>query len=306
MIREYFLLFFKVLKRKLVTFGLNPTVGIGLITIVFCGLSVYLFSKTEYAKHIYVLLYITIVTRLSKKDRNDFLKSTFTSSAYIQIRIIENLLIALPFAIFLAIKGAILSVVILFVAAVLMTLFKMNNSFIYRLKTPFYKRLYEFAVGFRNTYYLFLFCYALTIVAVIVNNFNLGAFAMALVFWVSLSFYSKPENEYFVWVYKRTSKAFLLAKIKMALLHVTYLHGPILSGMTLFFPQHILVLLGIAAIGYCYLIMMILAKYSAYPKEISLPQLVLISGSLLLPPLLIGTIPFFYFQSIKKLNEILQ
>jgi hypothetical protein len=59
-------------------------------------------------------------------------------------------------------------------------------------------------------------------------------------------------------------------------------------------------------LGYVYLVTIILAKYSGYPNEMNLLQGILIGISLLFPPILIGIIPFFYLQSIKRLNDILE
>ena len=53
-------------------------------------------------------------------------------------------------------------------------------------------------------------------------------------------------------------------------------------------------------------LMIVLAKYAAFPGVISLPQALLIAFGLWLPPLLLGIIPYFYSQSIKKLKEILE
>jgi len=61
-----------------------------------------------------------------------------------------------------------------------------------------------------------------------------------------------------------------------------------------------------STIGLHLLITIILAKYSAYPNEMSLPQGILFSLSLMLPPALFITIPLFYYQSIKSLTSILK
>jgi hypothetical protein len=49
----------------------------------------------------------------------------------------------------------------------------------------------------------------------------------------------------------------------------------------------------------------ILAKYAAFPHQVNLPQFVILAVSVWFPPLLIAVIPFFYRQSVKRLNEIL-
>jgi hypothetical protein len=49
----------------------------------------------------------------------------------------------------------------------------------------------------------------------------------------------------------------------------------------------------------------ILAKYSAYPGEMNLPEGMIIAISIYFPPLLLAIIPFFYTKSIRKLKYIL-
>lgn len=142
--------------------------------------------------------------------------------------------------------------------------------------------------------------------AVFADNFNLGVFALLLVFPVLLSFYSKLENEYYVWTFTDTPKGFLINKIKTGLVYLSILVIPILIVLGIFFLSETFTLFIFMLLGYVYLVTIILAKYSAYPNEMNLPQGILIGISLLFPPILIGIIPFFYLQSIKRLNDILE
>lgn len=291
--------------RKLTDFGLNPIIGFILLLTGFIGLSIYLFSKTEFAEYVFILIALSFVSKLSETRRNDFLKYCFIDTEYQKLRLTENYIIALPFIAFLVYEQLFPSVILLTILTLLMALVNFNSTFNYTLPTPFYKRPFEFAVGFRSTFYLFFFAYFLTFMAISVGNFNLGIFALLLVFLVSLSFYSKPENEYYVWSFITTSKGFIIEKIKVGLVYSTILSIPILIVLGIFFLSEINTLLIFQLLGYVYLVTIILAKYSAYPNEMNLPQGILIGISLLFPPILIGIIPFFYLQSTKRLNDIL-
>lgn len=291
--------------RKLSDFGLNPIIGFILVLTGFTGLSIYLFSKTEFAEYVFILIALSFVSKLSETRRNDFLKYCFSDTEYRKLRLIENYIVALPFITFLVYEQLFPSVILLTILTLLMALVNFNSTFNYTLLTPFYKRPFEFAVGFRSTFYLFLFAYFLAFMAVYANNFNLGVFALLLVFLVSLSFYSKPENEYYVWSYVNSPNGFLFKKIKIGLVHLTIVSLPILIALVFFFLSEINTLLIFQLIGYVYLVTIILAKYSAYPKEMNLPQGILIGVSLLFPPILIAIMPFLYLQSIKRLNDIL-
>ena len=301
----YFQLQFKMINRKLIDFGLNPIIGFLILLISFIGLSIYLFSKTEFAQYVFILIALSLVSKLSEPKRNDFLKFYFKDIEYRKLRMTENTIVVLPFIIFLVYQQLFISVIILAILSMLMALLNFSRSFNYTIPTLFYKKPFEFTVGFRNTFYLYLFAYFLTFMSASVGNFNLGIFALLMVFLISISFYSKLENEYYIWIFKDTPKKFLLKKIRTAFVYSTILSLPIIIVLGIFFINEANTLLLSLLLGYAYIITMILAKYSAYPNEMNLPQGILIGISLLFPPILIGIIPFFYLQSVKRLNDIL-
>ena len=193
----------------------------------------------------------------------------------------------------------------LVVIAVLMALLNFNTKTNFTIPTPFGNRPFEFAVGFRKSYFMFPIAYFLTYQSIKSENFNLGVFSMILIALISLSYYTTPENEYFVWNFKSSAKRFLLMKVKTAFGHFSLLTLPIVALLSFYYAENIPVLLGFVLLCYLYLATMILAKYSAYPNEIGLVQGFLLAVSFLFIPILVGIIPFFYSQSIHKLNTIL-
>lgn len=304
--KEYFLLQLKMTNRKLSSSGINPTLAFILMLIGFIGLSIYLFSKTDYAEYVYILIALRLVSKLSEINRNDFLKMVFEYKMYLKLRVVENIIIALPFIIFLTYKQLYPSLIVLIILSISMALINFKSTFNFTIPTPFYKYPFEFSVGFRSTFYLFFFAYFLTFMAVSVGNFSLGAFALMLIFLVTISFYSKPENEYYVWSFKKSPRGFLFEKIKIGIIYSTILSIPVLLALGVFFRDEASILFLLLLLGYVYLIAMILAKYSAYPLELNIPQGILFAISLLFPPLLIGVIPFFYLKSINRLNAFLE
>ena len=295
-----------MLNRKIIEFGLPPSVAYLLATALFVGFSLMLFLKTDFANYIYLAIALSFVTTLSENFRTDFLKSTFSDSEYLRIRFIENAILTIPFTLFLIFKQEWLIAFILPTVAGSLAFFNFKNQLNYTIPTPFRKFPFEFIVGFRNTYYLFFMSYFLTIMAIQVSNFNLGIFAMLLVFAVCLSFYAKPEEEYFLWIFSKTPQSFLFSKIAFALICSTILVAPILVSLLIFFTSSWSTLLIVVSAGYLYLITMVLAKYAAYPREINVPQAVIITLGVWLPPLLLGIIPFFYKKAIKQLAVVLR
>lgn len=304
--KYYFGLQFRILNRSLRDFGLHPIVGYLLMAAAFVGLSLYLFSTTEFAEYLIILLAISTLLKQSETRRNDFLKSCFSLKSYFKIRLIENILLALPFLILLIFKDCYLSAAVLIPVSIMLAFLNFENKFQITLPTPFYRRPFEFIIGFRNTFYIFFFSYFLTFMAISVGNFNLGIFALILVFVVCFTFYTSPENDFFVWIYASGPKGFLFDKIKIALLHSTILSLPIVVSLGIFFTANLDAILAFQALGYLYLTTVVLAKYSAFPDKMNLPQGFLLAFSLWLPPLLVGVIPYFYSLSIRRLNEILE
>ncbi len=304
--KEYFQLQYKMSNRKLTEFGIPPFLAYVLLSVLFVGLSVQLFAKTEFAGYVYVLIALFFLTKLTEKKRNEFLKSCFTLKYYLILRLWENLITILPFAIFLIYQKSLIFIPILLVIASTSIFFHLNTSFNFIIPTPFGKKPFEFIVGFRNTFFIFPVAYYLTYISISVGNFNLGIFSILLVFLVALSYYSKLENEYYIWSFSLPPKEFLAEKMKTGVFYTALICIPILIALGIFFRSELETLLIFLIVCYAYLATLILAKYSAYPNEMNIPQGVLIAISLIFPPMLIGIIPYFYIQSTKRLNAILQ
>lgn len=304
--KEYFKLHYKMLNRKMEEAGFHPVLGYVIAIIGFYGISGYLFSKAEFAEYFYGLISISFISKLSENRRNSFLKNVFSINQYKKLRIIENLLIACPFLIFLLYFQSIWVILILIFASVIMSFFDFKTNFNYTIPTPFSLKPFEFPIGFRKTFYFFPFAYFLTYQSILSENFNLGVFSMLIIVVVILSYYSKPEKDFFVWSFNLSSKNFLMNKIMIGLLYSTLLSLPVIISLIIFFPNNTLILMGFLLLSYFYIIAIILAKYSAYPNEMSLPEGILIAFSIMFPPILLGVIPLFYSKSVNKLNLILE
>jgi hypothetical protein len=305
-LRQYFTLQFTIFKRQLIELGLNPFLGFILIIIAFYGFSNYLFAKTEYANYLYIIIALRVILPYSEINRNDFLKFTFPKKIYFKIRILENLIAVLPFIIFLCYKVAFYPILLLVILSILISFFNVNKKIILVIPTPFYRKPFEFIVGFRKLLIGFLFAYFLTLISVLYDNFNLGIFSLALVFLICLSFYIEPEKEFYVWIYKFKVNGFIFNKVLTAILHSTIVSLPITITLIVFFQIDGKAVIAFQALAYFYLVMIVLAKYAAYPKKMSLQQGILLALGTSMPPLLLVLIPFFYIQSQYRLKEILE
>lgn len=303
--REYFILQYKRTNRKLKDFGVTPILCYLFILAVFTGSSIFLFYKTEFAQYVYILISLSLTSKLSEIGRNDFLKLCFSNNHYKLVRLAENFLASFPFLVFLVYKQYYFSSIIFFVVSLLLCLSNFKTNLNYTVPTPFYKKPFEFTVGFRNTFYIFPIAYILTIIAISFDNFNVGVFSLLLIFFVVISFYPKPENEYFVWSFALTPKQFIFEKTKTALFFTTTLCMPILLAMVFFYYENIGTLLMLYVVGCIFLMTVIFAKYAAYPNEMNIPEGVIMAISIALPPLILVFAPYFYIKSIKKLERFL-
>ncbi len=295
-----------MINRRFKDTGFEPLLAYIILTLGFIGLSVYLFYKTEFAEYIYSLCALTIIGKLSESRRTEFLELCFGGRKVKKIRIIENLILTSPFLIFLTYKQLFVSTLILLILTTMLAIVNFRTTFNFTIPTPFSKKPFEFTTGFRNTFYLILAAYALTFTAVSVDNFNLGVFAMLLVFVITLSYYTKPENEYYVWIYNLNAKMFLIKKIKTALLFSSSLAFPIALIIAIYFHQNIGILLLFFLVGWAFLVCMIVSKYAAYPYELNIPQSVLFAFCIWFPPLLTVLIPYLFLKSENRLSRLLK
>jgi hypothetical protein len=304
--KEYFLLQYKITNRKLSDAGVNPAIGYVLGVIGFILISEYVFQKTELAKYLVLLIASGVQFKMSEKNRNEFLLLVFGNNKTRKIRIAENLILSLPFSIILIYHNTFLESTLLTTASILLASVSFKTGLNITIPTPFYKKPFEFTVGFRNTFYVFPLAYILTGIAISVDNLNLGIFALLLVFLVSVTYYVKPENEYFVWSYSTTPHKFLLEKLLTATKYSFFSATPICIGLIAFYPGEAGFILLFLLIGLSFLWTIILAKYSAYPNEMNLPEVILIAICMYFPPGLLAVIPFFYTKSVTKLNTLLK
>lgn len=303
---EYFSLQFRMTNRKLVALGLHPLFAYLLGIAGFVLITEYLFAKTDFARYFVLMAALGLLLNIAEKNRIEFLKIVFGEIRSRQIRIAENILLVLPFLMVLLFHAAYRESVSLLMLSPALAFNSYKTRINFTLPTPFYRKPFEFIVGFRTTFFLFPLTYILAFIAVSVDNFNLGIFALMIVFLVSLTFYAKPEDEYYVWSFSMRPPFFLFEKLKTATIYAALLALPIVIILIGFYPEKADVTLLFILAGFAFLWTIILGKYSAYPYEMNIPEGILIAVCLYFPPLLLALMPFFYVKSVKKLNALLK
>lgn len=286
--------------------GIHPFLGILLTAASFILASVFLFQKTEYASYIYSFIGLSFLGSFSGKSKNDFLKLCYSRSKYFQLRVMENGLIIFPFFIFLMFHHDFAISLSIALISIILAFIPLHNKWSITIPTPFSRYPFEFAMGFRKLFLLYPALLFLVYKSIEVRNFNLGIFAIGLLVILQMSYYFKPENKYYVWVFSMSPQQFLWKKVKESLLYSSLSLLPLLTLLGICFQDQYLILLGILFMNSLLMTTIILAKYSAFPNEMSLPQWVLFGLSIWFPPILLIAIIYFYKQSYNNLKPLLQ
>lgn len=302
----YFLLTFKRIHRIIAQLGFHPFILYGLAPIIFVSLSFYMIQNVPYWQYIYTSIAFILIYSVANKERVDFIKSQFSAYYFRLIRITENLLISIPFFLFLVYKEEYISSLATIVGSIILSFQSNSSPTNFTLPTPFTKNPFEFIIGFRKTILIILASHALSIVAIKVGNFNLLLFSLIVTFISSLSFYSRPEPIEYVWVYSKNTQQFLYHKMRLATKQIVLLTSPLFLTMLLLYPENWIFIAATELLGILFLNTNLLGKYSNYPTEINLVQGMAIAISFLFPPILLILIPTFYKQSKKTLHTILK
>ncbi len=302
----YFTLQLKRYYRYLKEAGFNPYIACFSIIVLFLLISQITFLKFKFAEYLYPFFALIFMNKLGSKSRNNFLKNCFNINNYRLVRLIENGLIAIPFFAFLLFKEAYIIAPIFIFLAGLLSLFNSINSYSLVIPTPFYKKPFEFIIGFRKTFLVFITTYVLTIISIKVNNFNLGIFAMLFTFLNCMNFYSKPEPLFYIWNYSKSPSQFLKIKLKTASIFSLLISLPFAILLTFFNPDKAVYTILFEIVGILYVVNNILGKYAYYPSENNINHSFIIIASILFPPLMLLTIPLFYSRSKQQLNFILK
>lgn len=301
----YFQLQFRMLVRRIRDAGLNPLLFFPLALAGFVGLSHLLFQRSPYAGYLMSLMALMAMLPLTEQQRNQFLSSCFPHPTYHQIRLFENLLVALPFLLVLLIKAALLPVLLMLIGTAGAAFLKLRSYEGKVIPTPFYRQPFEFIKGFRQSVGLIAAAYVLTGIGIAVGNDNLCLFAIGVLFLIQCTFYFQPEPDLWVWIYPLKPAGFLKIKILTSIQQSIVLTTLPVILTLLFSTMAWWVLLLLVLSGISFLIVIILAKYAAFPNEIQLPQAIVLAACVWFPPLLLLTIPYFYIHAVQRLNRLL-
>lgn len=305
LLTAYFKLQITLIKRQLSDFGIHPLLAAFLLPILLVAISLALYARTPYAGFIISIICLSWVLKMSNAQRFDFLKLQFKKSDFQKIRIIENLSIALPFAMILAVKVDGLLMISMLAASALLAFHKQKDLLSFAIPTPFGKSPFEFIIGLRTFYLVYPISLILMFIAHQVDNPNLGLVALGASCLASLAFYQNPEPTYWVWNHAFSAKKFLKQTVIRSLKHHFITNLMLVIVAILLFSSYWYITLIILFSSAILLAISVIAKYSSFPNQLSIVDSVYLGISMFIPIFL--PIAFYYFmkKSIKQLAHVL-
>ena len=169
----------------------------------------------------------------------------------------------------------------------------------------FSKYPFEFTSNIRLTAPIFILSYFLCGMGLYVDNYNLSAFSLALIFFMTMTFYSSQEAKYFIWIFDKSVDQFIFHKFISGLKYALISSLPIIISICWFAPQHWHIVALIVMSGLVNLLNIIIIRYGIYPKEYGLFDSLAILFCVLMPPISLISIPFYYKKLSTSIKPLL-
>ena len=288
-------------ERWLTEIGIIPWIAYLLIPVLYILFLYLLFHKTETASIILCGLALFAVSKLSEERRVDFLKTLYAEK-YIKIRAVENGILLTPFLLALIIKSAWVESIVLLIAGFSLCFWN-GKSIISKSRFKLFSHTpFEFTSNFRISFPIVLLIYISAGMGFYVSNYNLSAFCLGAIFFVTMMYYGQQEIKYFIWIYDKTTDGFIKHKILTAWKYGLMIAAPILITFLILAPEYWMILLLIVLSGLANLVNIIIIRYAVYPKEYGLLDSLAIVFGVMAPPCILFTAPYYY----KKLDNTIK
>lgn len=292
--------------RKIKENGYPLILMILLYILFFVFASYSIFKIFYFPQYIYIggLLYILGVR--VNLDKILFLRHLYGKKVSLIIRIIENSLITIPFALVLIYYGFFLEVMISFFFTVIVS-FCTTGLFDKKIvPTPFYNFPFEFQIGYRKYFIVVIILYLVILLVTPEIKHEVGTVAFLGLFAIISTFYSSNiEDSTYLIINKRSPHQFLLGKLITSFFLTNLVVIPMLLLLIAFESFDINHVAYLYLSGLLFVILVILAKYSVFPKEISLSEGTIIAVSILILPIFLLTFPRFYLKAKRNLKQFL-
>jgi predicted histidine transporter YuiF (NhaC family) len=291
--------------RHMVAFGLSPWVVVIIAPVLFWVGSEYIWRKLAAPQYIYSSIGVLVAWTATTEKRNEFISTIFTQSDYTVLRMVEHVIMLLPFSIFLCAKSQYICAASILVIGMMMHM-HIGRSWTWpTVPTPFGRYPYEMTVGFRRSWWLILSMYALIAWGLWIHNHNLSLFGLMVIGLITSTYYLYTEPVYFVWIHAMKEDRFITHKLSVGMWYQAWLVWPAAFLLLALAPDIRWLCIGVMIGSALYLATCMLVKYTCYPMEVNLVYSFLLMICLFIPPMMLIALPFIYQRARYKLNHIL-
>lgn len=253
----------------------------------------------------YPLLAALLLWPLSARQRNEPLLMLFERKQFFKLRIIENACLALPFTLFMVFEGYGWWSFLPLLFGVLLAMILWRNGSTHVLTTPFGAQAPEFIKGFRKSRWVLLLLYSLVGIGIAVGNLNLAVVSMVAIGLLAASYFTTPDDSFFVWQHRHHAASFLRHKIKHAVRYgLALLLLPWLVVLCSA-PQQWPLLFAVLCLVPLYLALAVLGRYLLFPHDSSLAQALLLGLCMVLPFFLPIVLPYCFIKARQRLQMLL-
>lgn len=303
--RFYFRLQFLIFRRQIEETGLHFIAGLLILAFIYLFLFLLIRAYPQYTPILVLYLALSMLYRLNTQQRVDFLKSTFLKKQYRTVRLLENTLCVLPFIPLLVYSQQWWELLVLLVLPFLFLLDVVRGKVDYTIYTPFKSTAFEFIILFRKFWLFVLLTYIVCVIGLYYENSMLCIMLMVGVVFFAVSAYDLMEEEYVLWNYTLSPKAFIKHKLRVGAVQLSILLAPMLLMVSLFDPGALLWGAVAWAVGVLLIVLTILMKYSVYPRRVGIVEIVQCIPLAFIPFLIIAFFPFYYRKAAKNLENYL-
>ncbi len=304
-IAYYLKLEWKLINRKLIKVGFNLTVFWIVVPALFSLIAWNLVQKDTISAWVLLGGFSLLFQVPPSKTHHDFLDSNIGKLKIALIRITRNLLLSIPLVLLFAAFYKWQQILALIVLALLFSQFKTPQINFFTIPTPYKKYPFEFIIGFRRFFWIWLILPPAVWLSSTYNNFSIALFALSIIMLIHIQFYNVQEPVWYIWNEAKTPSEFLFHKFKIGTICtvITNTIPTILVGI--FLPESAWIAAALFALALIMTIFSILSKYAWIPNQISTLQGILFACNLFFPPLLLFSIPYLYKKAENNLKNYL-
>jgi hypothetical protein len=301
----YLKLEFKLLNRKLLQIGFNLNLFWSIIPVILLFSAIQIIQKSDHSTWVLLIFLSLLLQNKSSKIQQEFLVSNIGKGKIYCIRLVRNLLISLPFLIALLYFNKVPQSLGLIVISMVSSFVFVPKFKAVAIPTPFRKYPFEFIIGFRRYFWIWLLLIPMIYLSKIYHNDALTIFIFAVILLVNIQFFNIQEPTWYIWNEAKSPTEFLFSKIKIG--WICNLISSTVPALILCFilPSSILVFVSMWAFSFVLCAYSVLSKYAYIPDQIPALQGFLFSINLIFPPLLLFSIPYLFKKAEQNLKHFL-